>query len=69
MLNTMKRMLSTTVVIAAVSLLSCSGQEADFPEVDGWALAGSAMFGNYLILLFLASNGARVVGRIGLLIC
>ena len=39
----MKRMLSTTVVIAAVSLLSCSGQEADFPEVDGWALAGDVL--------------------------
>jgi hypothetical protein len=39
----MKRMLSPTVVIVAVSLLSCSGQEADFPEVDGWALAGDVL--------------------------
>ena len=39
----MKRTLSLTVVIAAVSLLSCSGQEADFPEVDGWVLAGDVL--------------------------
>ena len=39
----MKRMLSLTVVILAVSLLSCSGQEADFPEVEGWALAGDVL--------------------------
>jgi hypothetical protein len=39
----MKRLLSLTLVILAVSLLSCSGQRADFPEVDGWTLAGDVM--------------------------
>jgi hypothetical protein len=36
----MKRMLSLTGLVVAVSLLSCSGQESDFPEVDGWTRAG-----------------------------
>jgi hypothetical protein len=39
----MKQILSLTVVILAVSLLSCAGQEADFPEVEGWALAGDVV--------------------------
>lgn len=39
----MKRILLPTAVILAVSLLSCSGQEADFPEVEGWALAGDVL--------------------------
>jgi hypothetical protein len=39
----MKRMLSLTVLIPVVSFLSCSGQESDFPEVDGWTLAGEVL--------------------------
>jgi hypothetical protein len=33
----MKRMLSFTAAAAIVALLSCSGRESDFPEVEGWA--------------------------------
>ncbi len=36
----MKGILSLSVSIVAVSLLSCAGQESDFPAVDGWTRTG-----------------------------
>jgi hypothetical protein len=35
-----RRVLSLTVTIVAVSLFSCTDQESDFPEVDGWTQSG-----------------------------
>jgi hypothetical protein len=32
-----------TVLVIAISLFSCSGQESDFPQVDGWSRAGEVM--------------------------
>jgi len=39
----MKRMLSLTVLIASVTLLHCSGDESDFPAVEGWTQAGEVL--------------------------
>jgi len=39
----MKRILSLAVSIVAVSLLACSGQESDFPQVAGWTRASEVL--------------------------
>lgn len=39
----MKRIISLTALVLAVSFLSCSGQGSDFPEVDGWTRAGDVL--------------------------
>jgi len=38
--HTMPRVLSLAVAAVAVTLLSCSGTESDFPAVEGWTQAG-----------------------------
>ncbi len=39
----MKRMLSLTGLVVALSSLSCSGEVSDFPELDGWTRAGDVL--------------------------
>jgi len=36
----MRRILSLSVIVLAVCLLSCTGQESGFPDVDGWTRSG-----------------------------
>lgn len=39
----MRPILRLTVFVLAVGSLACSGQDSDFPEVDGWARAGAVL--------------------------
>ena len=40
---TMRRLRSLTVVVAATTLLSCSEQSSDFPELEGWTRTGEVL--------------------------
>ena len=41
--NRIHRIVSLTVFVAAASLISCSSQGSDFPEVEGWTRAGEVL--------------------------
>jgi hypothetical protein len=40
---TVKRMLVLILLVALVSLISCGGEESDFPEIEGWTQVGDML--------------------------
>lgn len=39
----MKRMLSSMLLVASVSLISCGSEESEFPEIEGWTQVGDML--------------------------